>query len=203
MGFYANHILPILVERGMQNSVIRQYRPQVPPLASGRVLEVGFGSGMNVPYYSADIEHLFGLEPSAKLLNIAEERISAAQFSIDTINCGAEDIPLETGSIDTIVTTWTLCSIPLIEVALQEMRRVLKPGGRLLFLEHGKAPDEKVARLQRRLTPVFKILAGCIPNRQIAPLIEAAGFRFLELEESYLDGPKFTAFHYRGQATPL
>ncbi len=203
MGLYSNYILPIVVERGMKNRVIRQYRPLVPPLATGRVLEVGFGSGMNVPYYTTGIDHLFALEPSAKLLTKAEEIMSTAQFPIDAIKSGAEDIPLETDSIDTIVTTWSLCSIPLIEEALQEMRRVLKPDGRLLFLEHGQAPDDNVARLQRRMNPVFKVIAGCSLTRPIAPLIEAAGFRFLELETSYLEGPKFVAYHYRGQATPL
>ncbi len=203
MGLYADHILPFMVERGMKNKVIRQYRPLVPPLATGRVLEVGFGSGMNVPYYSKDIEHLFGLEPSAKLLAKAEEIMSTAQYPIEAIKSGAEEIPLESNSIDTIVTTWSLCSIPPIEEALQEMRRVLKPGGRLLFLEHGQAPEEKILRLQRRMNPVFKFLAGCSLTRPIAPLIEAAGFQFLELETSYLEGPKFVSYHYRGQAKPL
>jgi ubiquinone/menaquinone biosynthesis C-methylase UbiE len=203
MGFYANHILPIVVERGMKNDVIRKYRPQIPPLATGRVLEIGFGTGMNLPYYSSDIDHLFGLEPSGKLLTKAEELISEANFPVDVIQSGAEDIPLETNSIDTIVTTWTLCSIGQIEEALQEMRRILKPGGRLLFLEHGKAPDEKIARLQRRMTPVFKRLAGCSLDRPISPLIAEAGFRFLERDEKYFDGPKFLSYHYSGQATPL
>ncbi|MCP4927333.1 MAG: methyltransferase domain-containing protein [Gammaproteobacteria bacterium] len=203
MGFYTEHIQPILIERGMKNKAIRQHRPLVAPQATGRVLEVGFGTGMNLPYYSANIDHFFGLEPSGKLLDKAEEIIQNTVFPVDIINSGAEDIPLETNSIDTIVTTWTLCSIPPIESALQEMRRVLKPGGRLLFLEHGQAPDEKIARLQRRMTPAFKILAGCSLDRQISPLIATAGFRFLELEETYFDGPKFLSFHYCGQATPL
>ena len=203
MGFYSEHIVPILVERGMKNKVIRKYRPRVPPLATGRVLEIGFGTGMNLPYYSAEIEHLFGLEPSGKLLVRAEENISRARFPVDVIQSGAEDIPLESNSLDTIVTTWTLCSIAPIEEALQEMRRVLKPGGRLLFLEHGRAPDKKIARLQRRMTPVFRTLAGCRLDRPMTPIIAAAGFRFLELEEKYFDGPKFLSFHYTGQATPL
>ncbi len=203
MGFYANHILPILIERGMQNKAIRKYRPRVPPNATGRVLEVGFGSGMNVPFYSANVDHLFGLEPSQKLLSLAEERMGNAPFPVESINSGAEDIPLETNSIDTIVTTWTLCSIPPIEEALQEMRRVLKPEGRLLFIEHGRAPDEKVAKLQHRLTPIFKLCGGCNPGREIAPLISSAGFRFLELEEAYFDGPKFLSYHSTGQATPI
>jgi len=202
MGYYSEHILPVLIARGMDNRAMRKHRPQVPPLASGRVLEVGFGTGLNLPFYSPDIDHFFALEPSTKLLTKAAERIAAARFPVDTIHSGAENIPLETDSIDSIVTTWTLCSIPQIETALEEMRRVLKPSGRLLFLEHGRAPDEKVVRWQRRLTPVLRVLAGCNPNLRIGTLIEAAGFRVLELEACYLDGPKFISFHYRGQATP-
>lgn len=112
-------------------------------------------------------------------------------------------MPLESHSIDTVVSTWTLCSIPELERALQEMRRVLRPGGRLIFLEHGRAPDAGVARWQDRLTPFFQRLAGCSPNLEMDRLIEAAGFRFAEFEKTYFDGPRFTSYHYIGQAEPL
>ena len=124
------------------------------------------------------------------------------RFPVTLLASGAEAIPLESESVDTVVSTWTLCSIPQIEAALLEMRRVLRPGGRLLFMEHGQAPDPDVARLQDRLTPAFRVMAGCNLNRPIERLITQAGFQFSELERSYLEGPRFIAFHYIGQATP-
>ncbi len=202
MGFWQEHVVPTLVLRGMQNKVITEYRPRIPPLADRRVLEVGIGNGLNIPYYGDDVEHLFGLEPSRKLLDDAGERADAAPFPVELIEASAEDIPLETHSIDTVVSTWTLCSIPAIETAMQEMRRVLKPDGRLLFIEHGRAPDAGVARWQNRLTPVFRALAGCRLNRVMDELIADAGFDLLDLEKSYLQGPKLLAYHYIGQATP-
>ena len=202
MGFYANRILPTLIDRGMQNKALRKHRPRIPSLATGRVLEVGFGSGLNLPYYRSTVTHLFALEPSQALLDKSAERTAAAAFPVEPIAASAADIPLAKNSIDTIVSTWTLCSIPGIEDALRDMRRVLKSDGRLLFIEHGHAPDPEVARWQDRLAPVFRCIAGCNPNRPIDTLIGTAGFRITEIEKGYFDGPRFISYHFVGQAKP-
>lgn len=203
MGWYAKYAMPYIIGKGMDNKAIREHRPKVPPLATGRVLEVGVGSGLNIPYYKPEaIDHLFGLEPSPELVEQARERAEAASFPVEFITAGAEAIPLEANSVDTVVSTWTLCSIPDIEISLQEMRRVLKPGGRLMFIEHGRAPDAGVAKWQDRLAPLFRGLAGCNPNRQIDALIGEAGFEFADLSKDYFDGPRFISYHYVGQATP-
>lgn len=202
MGFYSDHIQPILIDRVMQNEVMADYRPRLPRLARGRVLDIGSGSGLNIPHYGAEVKHLFGLEPSTKLNDRARTRAGRAPFPVEFIEAGAEDIPLEKDSVDTIVSTWTLCSIPEIELALQEMRRVLKPGGLFLFMEHGIAADAPVVRLQKMMAPLFRALAGCNPDRQIDRLVEDAGFVINRLELGYLDGPRFLAYHYIGEARP-
>ncbi|MCK6369815.1 MAG: class I SAM-dependent methyltransferase [Gammaproteobacteria bacterium] len=202
MGIYTRRILPWLIDRGMRNKALAKYRPRVPAHASGRVLEVGIGAGLNFSHYGPDVEHLFGLEPSDALRATAAGAAEGLPFPVTLIGSGAEAIPLDDHSIDTIVSTWTMCSIPQLEPALQEMRRVLKPDGRLLFMEHGRAPDTEVARLQDRLTPVFLCLAGCNPGRPMGQLITDAGFRFHEIQMDYLEGPRFIAYHYIGDARP-
>ena len=202
MSFYQRRVLPWLIERGMRNSLMTRYRPRIPPLASGDVLEIGIGTGLNLPYYTTRVRHLFGLEPADALRVSAAEVADSMPYGVTLLASGAENIPLESGSIDTVVSTWTLCSIPKVELALQETRRVLKPGGRLIFMEHGRAPDAAVARLQDRLAPAFRLLAGCNPNRPIDRLISDAGFSFSEIEKSYLEGPRFITYHYVGEARP-
>lgn len=202
MSFYQRRVLPWLIDRGMRNKVIGRYRGRTPPLASGRVLEVGVGAGLNLPHYGDSVRHLFGVEPAAYLREAAAAVADTVRFPVTLLDCGAEDIPLESASVDTVVSTWTLCSIPAVETALGEMRRVLRPGGRMLFFEHGRAPDADVARLQDRLAPLLRGLAGCNPNRPIDRLVEAAGFEFEQIERAYFDGPRFIAFHYVGVARP-
>ncbi len=202
MGWYADRVLPALVARGMENKQMAKYRPLVPPLATGRVLEVGIGPGLNLEHYGEDVTHVFGLDPAGQLLEKTAERAERVPFSVDLIEAGAEAIPLENDSVDTVVTTWTLCSIPELETALLELRRVLKPSGRLLFLEHGRAPDASVARWQDRLTHLSRPLLGCSLNRPMDQLIDAAGFRMSELRKEYFDGPRFISYHYVGQARP-
>jgi ubiquinone/menaquinone biosynthesis C-methylase UbiE len=202
MGFYADRIMPRLIAAGMKNKAMTRYRPRIPALARGTVLEVGIGSGLNLPYYSREVTHLIGLEPSAMLRQEAAEAAEDAAFTVELLAAGAESIPLESASVDAVVSTWTLCSIPDLATSLTEMRRVLRPGGRLLFFEHGRAPDPAVVRWQDRLAPVLRGLAGCNPNRQIDDDILAAGFRMLEIERSYLEGPRFISWHFVGQATP-
>lgn len=202
MGCYSKHILPRLIDAGMRNKAMARYRPRIPALAEGRVLEIGLGSGLNIPHYGPAVRHLFGLEPSAHLRSQAASLAAAAPYPVELLDAGAERIPLDDGSMDCVVSTWTLCSIPDLDLALREVRRVLKPGGRLLFFEHGRAPDLTVARTQDWLAPVFRGLAGCNPNRAIDAAIEGAGFRFAAIERSYLEGPRFIAWHFVGQAVP-
>ncbi len=203
MGFYKDQILPVLIHLSMQQRNLAAYRSRVVPVAEGRVLEIGIGSGLNLPFYSAKMEHVIGLEPSPKLLSMARRAARPAMGPVEFVEGSAEAIPLEGGSIDTVVTTWTLCSIPDAPGSLGEMRRVLKPGGRLLFVEHGRSPDPTVRRWQDLLTPAWKrIGGGCHLNRAIGTLIEGAGFRFERIETGYMRGPRPLTFMYEGSARP-
>jgi hypothetical protein len=195
MGFYQDQIVPLLTSLSMRNKNLAAYRKRVVPEATGRVLEVGIGSGLNLPLYSSkNVQQLIGLEPSPKLLEMAG-RVERHGLSVDFVEGAAEEIPLENASIDTVVTTWTLCTIPEADSALRQMR--------LLFVEHGRAPDPNVVWWQDRLTPIWKrIGGGCHLNRAIASLIEGAGFRFERLESGYMPGPKPMTFMYEGSARP-
>jgi ubiquinone/menaquinone biosynthesis C-methylase UbiE len=202
MSFYKDQIVPLLTNLSMRNRHLAAYRDRIVPAATGRVLEIGIGSGLNLPRYSPNVQQLIGLEPSPKLLGMARN-VGRLVIPVDLIEGSAEEIPLEKASVDTVVTTWTLCTIPDASRALYEMRRVLKPGGRLLFVEHGRASDPNVVRWQDHLTPIWKrIGGGCHLNRAIGSLIEAAGFRFERLETSYMRGPKPITFIYEGSARP-
>jgi ubiquinone/menaquinone biosynthesis C-methylase UbiE len=201
MSFYGEHVLPHLINLAMRNRELTPYRERVISHAEGRVLEVGSGSGLNLPFYGRRVQEILGLEPSARLTAMAQRAIAHAPVRF--IASSAETIPIEDRSIDTVVTTWTLCSISDAAQALAEMRRVLKPTGQLLFVEHGLAPEDKVRRWQHRLTPVWKkIGGGCHLDRPIGTLIENAGFRMHGLETGYAKGPKPLTFMYEGRATP-
>jgi ubiquinone/menaquinone biosynthesis C-methylase UbiE len=201
MSFYGEHVLPHLINLAMRNRELTPYRERVISRAEGRVLEVGSGSGLNLPFYGRRVQEILGLEPSARLTAMAQRAIAHAPVRF--IASSAETIPIEDRSIDTVVTTWTLCSISDAAQALAEMRRVLKPTGQLLFVEHGLAPEDKVRRWQHRLTPVWKkIGGGCHLDRPIGTLIENAGFRMHGLETGYAKGPKPLTFMYEGRATP-
>jgi ubiquinone/menaquinone biosynthesis C-methylase UbiE len=201
MGFYQNQVVPLLTSLSMRNENLAAYRQRVVPEATGRVLEIGIGAGLNLPLYSPKIvQQVIGLEPSPKLLEMAR-RVERHGLSVDFVEGSAEEIPLENASVDTVVTTWTLCTIPDPDSALRQMRRVLKPGGHLLFVEHGRAPDPKVVWWQDRLTPIWKrIGGGCHLNRPISSLIAGAGFRLERLKTSYMPGPKPMTFMYEGSA---
>jgi ubiquinone/menaquinone biosynthesis C-methylase UbiE len=187
----------------MRNKHLRPYRQRVAGAAEGRILEVGIGSGLNLPFYAPHAEQVFGLDPSPRLLARTRGRARRTQTNIQLLTGSAEHIPLADRSIDTVVTTWTACSIPEIATALAEMRRVLKPGGRLLFVEHGRAPEPRVARWQDRLTPLWRrISGGCHLNRKIDDLISGAGFRIDRLDTGYIPGPKPMTFLYEGAASP-
>lgn len=205
MGVYDSYILPHVIKLAMQNRELLPYRKRVLASAHGRVLEIGIGSGLNLPLYGAPTLEVVGLEPAPRLLAMAQREAERSSKHIQLMHASAEAIPLDRHSIDTIVTTWTLCSIPQVTIALSEMRRVLKPSGQLLFVEHGLAPDERVRKWQHRLTPVWKrIGGGCHLNRPIGQLIEDAGFSISQMDTGYLKaGPKPLTFMYEGCARPV
>jgi ubiquinone/menaquinone biosynthesis C-methylase UbiE len=203
MGIYASRVLPHLLDLAMRNEQATRYRRAVVPAASGRVLEIGAGSCLNLPFYGAGVTRLHALEPSEAMLAMARAKASTVRFPVDFIASPAEAIPLPGASIDTVVTTWSLCTIPDAGTALREAKRVLAPGGTLLFVEHGRAPDAPVERWQRRLDPVWcRIAGGCHLDRRIDLLIRGSGFRIVELEKAYLKGPRPFTYTYRGRAMP-
>ncbi|MCL4711793.1 MAG: methyltransferase domain-containing protein [Pseudorhodoplanes sp.] len=203
MGLYQDHVLPLLIHLSMRQRNLAAYRARVVPAAQGRVLEIGIGSGLNLPYYGTAVEQVIGLDPSPKLLAMAREAARQTAIPLELIENSAEAIPLYNRSIDTIVTTWTMCSILDVRRALGEMRRILKPGGRLLFVEHGRSPDPSVRRWQDRLTPVWCCIGGgCHLNRAISELIAETGFRIERIETGYMRGPKPMTFMYEGVARP-
>jgi ubiquinone/menaquinone biosynthesis C-methylase UbiE len=203
MGFYQNRILPFVIDMAMRQRNLAAYRSRVVPAAEGRVLEIGVGSGRNLPFYSQSAERIIGLDPSPKLLSMARQVARAPLTPVEFVEGSAEAIPLEDTSVDTVVTTWTLCSIPDAQRSLHEMHRVLKSGGRLLFVEHGRAPDANVRWWQDQLNPAWKCLGGgCHLNRAIGALIEGAGFQFERIETGYMHGPRPVSFMYEGSARP-
>src|ERR1700722_13847436 len=192
MGLYAKYVLPRIIDVAMRNEETSRLRAAWIPLARGEVLEVGIGSGLNLPFYSSDVQRVYGVDPSIELQRMARGRVVAAPVEVEFLSQSAEEqLPLADASIDTVVTTWTLCSIPNAPKALQEIKRVLKASGRLIFLEHGLAPDPGVAAWQERITPLWKpIGGGCHLNRKIDHLILAAGFEITELKTCYLHEPR-------------
>ena len=189
----------------MRQGNLATYRQRLVSAAEGRILEIGVGSGHNFRYYSERANHVIGLDPSPKLLSMARETIrsQAFPFPVEFLEASAEAIPLRSGSLDTVVTTWTLCTIPNVTSALAEMCRVLKPDGRFLFVEHGLSPDPAVRRWQDRLTPIWKrISGGCHLNRAISQLVQDAGFRIDRIETGYMKGLKPITYMYEGFARP-
>ena len=203
MGFYGEWVVPALIDLSMRNERLRPYRERVAGAAEGRILDVGVGSGLNLPFYARQAREIFGLDPLPRLLARAQGNAQHMQIPVHLLEGSAERIPLADRSMDTIVMTWTGCSIPEVGAALGEMRRVLKPGGRLLFVEHGRAPEAGVARWQDRLDPFWRLLSGgCHLNRKMDDLISNAGFRIDRLETGYIPGPRIMTFFYEGAATP-
>jgi ubiquinone/menaquinone biosynthesis C-methylase UbiE len=203
MGFYSRVILPKICDAAMRSAFLEPLRERVMGAARGRVLEIGAGSGLNLRFYTRDTEKVVALEPDPNMRRIAEPRAAAAPRPVEFLDASAEQMPLEDASFDTVVTTWTLCTIPDGEAALGEMRRVLKPGGQLLFLEHGRSPEDGVRKWQDRVTPTWKCLCGgCHLNKPIKTMVEGAGFSIGRLDNFYMRGPKFLAYMYEGAATP-
>ncbi|MBI5262758.1 MAG: class I SAM-dependent methyltransferase [Bradyrhizobium sp.] len=203
MGFYQSHVVPCLTHLAMSQKQLTPFRQHVAGSAEGRVLEIGVGSGLNFPFYGRGVSSVIGLEPSPSLLHRARSRASSAPVPVSLLDASAEAIPLDDHSVDTVVTTWTLCTIPDSAHALAEVRRVLKPSGRLLFVEHGRAPEPSVARWQDRLDPLWSRLAGgCHLNRKMDDLVTGAGFRIEQLQHARLPGPRTHTFLYEGSARP-
>jgi len=202
MSFYENRILPHLTDLACSARPNQKQREKIVPLAEGEVLEIGFGSGLNLPYYDArKVTKIWGLEPSEGMRRKSRNLVAASDLNIEIIDLPGESIPLEEDSIDTVLVTYTLCTIPDVPTALDGMRRVLKPGGRLLFCEHGIAPDEKIRRWQHRLNPAWRRVAGgCNMNRDIPDLIAKSGFEITTDERMYIPGAKVLSYNYWGEA---
>ncbi len=191
MGFYREHVLPRLVDRACGTGELRRWRKQVTAGLSGTVVEIGFGSGLNMPAYPPEVHLVYAVEPASTARRLAEDRIAASPVNVEHVALHGESIPLDDGSCDGALSTFTLCTIPAVEDALAEVRRVLRPGGRFHFLEHGLSPDPSIATWQRRLEPVQKRLAdGCHLTRDAAELVRSAGFELERVESRYAKGPK-------------
>src|SRR5271168_45926 len=187
MDVYERWILPRLLDLAMRNRLLDRYRQQTIEMARGLVLEIGVGSGLNLPLYSKAVDRVCGIDPSPQLLRLASRRAADAVVPVSLLRASAEHLPLADAVFETIVMTWTLCSIPNPMAALTEMRRVLKPGGQLLFVEHGLSPEIRTARWQHWLTPCWKrIGGGCHLDRKMDDLIRAAGFQINAVETGYM-----------------
>lgn len=202
MGLYDRYILPPLINLACSSKPNMKQREKVVPLAEGEVLEIGVGSGLNFPFYDTDkVRKVWGLEPSEGMRLLARKKLAGSELNVELIDLPGEEIPLDTNSVDTVVVTYTLCTIPDAQRALRGMRRVLRPGGHLLFCEHGAAPDDGVRRWQERLNPIWsRFSGGCNMNRDIPGLLESSGFRVVVDERMYIPGVKALSYNYWGSA---
>jgi len=204
MGVYSSYVLPRIIDKVCAQANMAELRTNYVPRATGNVLEVGLGSGHNLEHYTKSVTKVTAIDPAVEVTDLAQARIATAVPPVQLLNTSAEEIPFESGSFDTVVSTWTLCSIPDVTSALAEIRRVIKPGGQFIFIEHGASPEEKIARWQHRIEPAWKFCGGgCHLTRNAPQLIEAAGFSLPELETGYFSGPKWVSFTYRGVARPV
>ncbi len=203
MGIYDRWLLPRLLDLSMRNKEATRYRQKIVPAARGEVLEIGVGSGLNLPFYGPEVTRLYALDPSEALLAMVARKLAPGAVPVELLQRSAEEIPLAARTIDTVVTTWALCTVPDATRALREARRVLKPGGTLLFVEHGLAPDPPVERWQRRLNPLWRRFSGgCNLDRRIDRLIRDSGFEIVVVENEYAKAPRPFAYMYFGRACP-
>jgi ubiquinone/menaquinone biosynthesis C-methylase UbiE len=204
MGLYNKHILPTLIDFACKQNASMLQRMKVIPLATGDVLEIGIGSGLNLPIYNTkNVKHLTAIDPSKEVWKKNNIDIKSLPFVFTFIEAFAENIPKDDNSFDTVVITYTLCTISDTKKALEEIRRVLKPNGKLLFCEHGNAPDKTTQKWQRRINPIWKRLGGgCNLNKNIPLIIEKNGFKIKNLEKKYIPGWKPASFNYWGIAEP-
>ena len=198
---YNHYILPRLIHFAMSRADVMRLRAAHVPAAHGVVLEIGIGSGLNLPFYSSAVTQLYGVDRSPELLAMARERAVAAPFPVELLSQDADRLALDDASIDTVIVTWSLCSIANAADALREMRRVLKPGGALIFIEHGLSPDAGIRKWQNLLTPFWRrFTGGCQLNRKMDDLVRDAGFTIADLRAGYVPGPRALAFMYEGRA---
>lgn len=204
MGLYGRYILPRAVHFACGLEPTMRQREKVVPRARGQILEVGIGSGLNLQFYDpTKVSKVWGLDPAPAITRMAEKAARSVPFEVEFIGLPGDEIPLEDDSIDTVLVTYTLCTIPDTNAALRQMSRVLRPGGELIFCEHGAAPDASVRRWQDRLNPIWKRLGGgCNLNRPIPALVEAGGFHIKSLDTMYIPGWRPACFNYWGTAIP-
>ena len=201
MNFYERWILPPILDLIMRQKHLTKYRRTAVAAARGRVLEIGVGSGLNFSLYGKEVELVYGIDPSPRLLAIARRRAAASTVPVELLLGSATAIPLADDAVDTVVMTWTLCSIPDPLAALREIRRVLKPNGTLCFVEHGLSPEPGIERWQHRITPAWRRVAGgCHLDRKIDELIRLAGFNLTNLQVEYAPGPRTMSYMYEGCA---
>ena len=201
MGFYSNLIIPYCIDLSMSGSDLAQYRQELLADVSGEILEIGFGTGLNLPHYPQQVNKITTIDPNPGMQKLARSRISQSQITVDCKVLNGESLPMSDESFDSVVCTWTLCSIPLVEQALTEVHRLLKPGGKFYFIEHGLSKDSKIQVWQNRLTPIQKVLAdGCHLNRKINHLVQQQ-FPNVTVEQFYAPKlPKVIGYMYRGIA---
>jgi ubiquinone/menaquinone biosynthesis C-methylase UbiE len=201
MGFYEEQVLPRLVDVALSGKQFREKRARVASRLEGDVLEVGFGSGRNVPHYPPEVKRVRAVDPAVVGRQLASRRVAASPVAVEYIGLDGQDLPVEDDSVDHVLTTWTLCTIPDVPRALAEIRRVLRPSGGLHFLEHGRSSDPKVVRWQNRLTPLQRRIAGgCHLNRPVDRLVAESGLRVTAMENYHLKGPKTFGCMFEGVA---
>ena len=203
MSLYEKYVLPKFLNCACGSKPVSYQRKKVVPLAEGKVLEIGIGSGLNLPFYDkAKIDEIWGLDPSEELSEMAKQVADEESMEVKFISSGAEDIPLPDNYFDTVLVTYTMCTIPEVQRANQEIRRVLKDDGKMIFCEHGEAPDQNIRKWQNRINPLWgKMAGGCNINRKIPSLIQESGFDIIEMEEMYLPNtPKIAGYNYWGYA---
>jgi ubiquinone/menaquinone biosynthesis C-methylase UbiE len=203
MGLYNRYVLPRLLDYAMRDKPIMRQRAKVVPLANGRVLEIGVGSGLNLSFYDkSKVDEVVGLDPSPELNVMARKRAAEAGLDVDWLALSSERIPLPDASVDSIVITYTMCTIPDVHSALLEMRRVLRSGAHMYFSEHGRAPDASVRKWQDRLNPMWgRIAGGCNINRDVPRMLEDAGLHIDQIDTMYLPGPRPLTYTYWGSAS--
>jgi ubiquinone/menaquinone biosynthesis C-methylase UbiE len=202
MGIYQDQVLPRVTDAVMNRGEFTPIRARVNAALRGEVLEIGFGSGLNVPHYPAAVTHVRAVDPATAGRRLAAKRVAASPVPVEYIGLNGQELPLGPASVDHVLTTWTLCTIPDVERALSEVYRVLRPGGSFHFVEHGRSPDLKVARWQDRLTPLQRRLAGgCHLNRPIGRLVADSGLDLARMENYYAKGPKPFGYMFEGRAT--
>jgi ubiquinone/menaquinone biosynthesis C-methylase UbiE len=202
MGLYRDQILPRAINLALRGGEFTRLRARVTARLAGQVLEIGFGSGLNIPHYPASLERVQAIDPAAVGRKLAAKRAAACPVPIDYLGTDAQTLPADDASVDSVLSTWTLCTIPDAGQALAEIRRVLRPGGALHFIEHGLAPDPAVARLQQRLTPFqHRAFGGCHLNRRIDQLVAAAGLELTRIDTYYMKGPRALGYTFEGIAT--